>query len=328
MKIISVRKPWKIWTIALGVLAVILISGWGVFLFLTAGSQKAAEFDGQRALQSVQFQTGLGPRTPGSQGHARTIAWLQEELESAGWQPEIQQAELMGHPIYNVVARRPGAQKSGQPWVILGAHYDTRLVADQDPDPEKRSLPVPGGNDGASGVAVLLELARVIPHDLPKEIWLVFFDAEDNGDIPGWDWILGSTAFVQQLEGQPDAAVIVDMIGDADLNIYIERNSEEELVAEIWAQADELGYSEQFISQPKFSMLDDHTPFLRAGIPAVDLIDFDYPYWHTTADTADKVSAESLQAVGDTLLTWLEESEILQPRLEPTLLRKFIYQAW
>jgi glutaminyl-peptide cyclotransferase len=104
---------------------------------------------------------------------------------------------------------------------------------------------------------------------------------------------------------QPRAVVIVDMIGDADLNIFLEKNSDPKIRAEIWSTAENLGYADKFINQEKFSMVDDHTPFLEKGIPAVDLIDFDYPYWHTTQDTPDKVSAESLQAVGNTLLKWI-----------------------
>ena len=133
----------------------------------------------------------------------------------------------------------------------------------------------------------------------------MFFDAEDNGDVPSWDWILGSQAFVEQLEGEPDAVVILDMIGDTDLNIYLEQNSSSTLSAEIWAQAAALGHADHFIPVPKYRILDDHIPFLNAGIRAVDIIDFDYPYWHTTEDTADKVSAESLQVVGETILAWL-----------------------
>jgi Zn-dependent M28 family amino/carboxypeptidase len=153
-------------------------------------------------------------------------------------------------------------------------------------------------------VAVLLELARVLPED-SLSTWLVFFDAEDNGRIEGWDWILGSQAFVDELDFRPEAAIIVDMIGDADQNIYIERNSNPKLVDEIWTVASDLGYEQSFIPEPKYSMLDDHTPFLQAGIPAIDIIDFDYPYWHTTADTLDKVSANSLEAVGRTLQVWI-----------------------
>jgi Zn-dependent M28 family amino/carboxypeptidase len=178
------------------------------------------------------------------------------------------------------------------------------MFADEDPDPMKQLEPVPGANDGASGVAVLLELSRVLPQDIVPT-WLVFFDAEDNGRIQGWDWILGSRAFVMDLDAHPNAVVIVDMIGDADLNIYKERNSNQDIVNEIWAVAAKLGYEQVFIPELKYSMIDDHTPFLDAGISAIDIIDFDYPYWHTTHDTVDKVSAESLSIVGSTLQEWI-----------------------
>ena len=188
---------------------------------------------------------------------------------------------------------------------LLGAHYDSRMFADNDPDPANQTQPVPAANDGASGVAVLLELARTLPKDTVP-VWLVFFDAEDNGRIEGWDWILGSREFVKNNPIQPRAVVIVDMIGDADLNIYKEQNSNPAIDRmRSGKQPKSLGYGEKFIRQYKYSMLDDHTPFLEAGIPAVDIIDFDYPYWHTTQDTPDKVSAESLKAVGDTLLAWI-----------------------
>jgi hypothetical protein len=287
-------------TIILGSIMILLLSvaAWYAAAFLNPVEPKS--FDGQRALMDVETQVGFGPRTPGSSGHAQIQEWMRSELSEAGWDSHIQSTQMLGHPVHNLIAYR-GEET---PKIILGAHYDSRLVADHDPDPAKQSEPVPGANDGASGVAVLVELARVLPKDsLP--VWLVFFDAEDNGRIPGWDWILGSQAFVQDLEYHPEAAVIVDMVGDADLNLYIERNSDPELVSEIWEAAAELGYGGTFIPSPKHSMLDDHTPFLQAGIPAVDIIDFDYPYWHTTADTVDKVSAESLDAVGETLLEWI-----------------------
>ena len=158
----------------------------------------------------------------------------------------------------------------------------------------------------------MLELARVLPGYFNhagsngyRQIWLVFLDAEDNGDIPGWDWILGSKSFVGSLQDKPDAAVVIDMIGDANLDIYKELNSNPQLTDQIWGQANRLGYSQYFIPKEKYRMLDDHIPFIEAGIPAVDVIDFDYPYWHTTADTANKVSGQSLKVVGDTLIAWL-----------------------
>jgi len=292
------KRTVSIYLTLIGAL-LILIAGWYAASFYNVQADSAS-FDSAHAYADVQTQVAFGPRIPGSDGHAQIREWMRAELESAGWMVEVQQTERMGHPIYNLIAKR----NAEDPQIILGAHYDTRMIADQDPDPAKQTEPVPGANDGASGVAVLLELARSLPDDtLP--VWLVFFDAEDNGRIEGWDWILGSRAFAEEIKIAPRAVVIVDMIGDADLNIYLEQNSNVAIRTEIWSTAEKLGYGKQFINQEKYSMEDDHTPFLEAGIPAVDLIDFDYPYWHTTQDTPDKVSAKSLQTVGDTLLNWI-----------------------
>jgi glutaminyl-peptide cyclotransferase len=268
-------------------------------------------FDGQKALEDVAYQVSLGARIPDSPAHQQVENWIVNRIKSAGWQAEMQNDTVMGHPVHNIIAK----YGQGRPWVVVAAHYDSRLKADQDPDLQKRNQPVPAANDGASGVAVLLELARILPTHISgnagtsfpgyKQIWLVFLDAEDNGDIPGWDWILGSKSFVASLRDKPDAAVVIDMIGDANLDIYEELNSNPKLTSQIWGQANNLGYSQYFIPQPKYRMLDDHIPFIDAGIPAVDVIDFDYPYWHTTADTTDKVSAHSMKVVGDTLMAWL-----------------------
>lgn len=274
--------------------------GWYVFSLRSQPETDPVIFDGQRAYADVQTQVAFGARTPGSEGHAKVQAWMREELLKAGWQVEVQESEALGHPVQNIIAKR----NDESPQIIIGAHYDSRMFADNDPDPANHTKPVPAANDGASGVAVLLELARTLP-DNTMNVWLVFFDAEDNGNIEGWDWILGSREFVKNNVFQPRAVVVVDMIGDADLNVYKERNSNPELTDEIWGTAKNLGYESKFIPEYKHSMLDDHTPFLEAGIPAVDIIDFDYPYWHTIQDTPDKVSAESLEAVGKTLWTWI-----------------------
>ena len=291
------KKSIAIYLTGIGILLT-MIAAWYAIAFLKP--EEPETFDGQRALADVETQVAFGTRIPGSSGHVQVQEWMRAELSAAGWNSRIQSAEMLGHPIQNVIAYRG----DDVPKIILAAHYDTRMIADNDPDLIRRVDPVPGANDGASGVAVLIELARVIPED-SVPIWLVFFDAEDNGRIEGWDWILGSQAFVNKLEFRPEAVVIVDMIGDADLNIYIEKNSNSALVNEIWNIAAELGYEQSFIPEPKYSILDDHTPFLQAGIPAVDIIDFDYPYWHTTNDTVDKVSAESLRVVGTTLQEWI-----------------------
>ena len=257
----------------------------------------SASFDGLRAYADVQTQVAFGPRSPETAGHAKVTAWMRKELESAGWQVDIQESQSMGHPVQNIVAKRGAAS----PQIILGAHYDSRIYASQDPDSAKRTQPVPAANDGASGVAVLLELARTLPKN-SVSTWLVFFDAEDNGEIAGWDWLLGSREFVKHNIIQPRAVVVI-----ADLNIYKEQNSNPALTDEIWSTANKLGYGKQFISTYKYSMEDDHTPFLEAGIPAVDMIDFDYPYWHTTQDTPDKVSVKSLEIVGNTLWAWITQ---------------------
>jgi Zn-dependent M28 family amino/carboxypeptidase len=291
------RKYRSYIIIILGLVLMALATRW----LLTLASP--AQFDGERALADVAYQVELGPRTPGSEAHDQIIVWMLEQLEQAGWQAEVQESELNGQRIQNVVARR----SDEPPQVLLGAHYDTRLVADQD-EGGGSGTPVPGANDGASGVAVLLELARTLPQE-SVPVWLVFFDAEDNGRLPGWEWIMGSRSFASAMEVRPQAVVIVDMIGDADLNIYYERNSDPALSEEIWSQAAALGYEEQFIPEPNHSMTDDHTPFLELGIPAVDIIDFDYPYWHTSQDTLDKVSAGSLEAVGRTLWHWILSQE-------------------
>ncbi|MBK6646866.1 MAG: M28 family peptidase [Anaerolineales bacterium] len=212
----------------------IIVSGWYAYSF-KAYNASPEFFDGARAYEDIITQVQMGPRTPGSQGHAQIREWMRVELENAGWTVEVHESQRLGHPIYNIVAKR----NAEPPQIILAAHYDTRFVADNDPDPAKQTEPVPGANDGASGVAVLLELARTLPDDTVP-VWLVFFDAEDNGRVDGWDWILGSRAFAEEIRVQPEAVVIVDMIGDANLNIHYEKNSDPIIRAEIWSIAAQL----------------------------------------------------------------------------------------
>lgn len=265
-------------------------------------TNRSREFNGERAYQDVIRQAAFGPRIPGTEGHARVIEYIQDELRTAGWQSEVAASAFKGQQVKNIRAWRVDAE----PVVLLGAHYDTRIYADNDPNPENHAQPVPGANDGASGVAVLLEIARVLPAD-SVPVQPVFFDAEDNGRMEGWDWILGSSAYAAAMQYRPNAVVIVDMVGDADLNIYLEHNSDLELMRQIWGVAERLGYEHAFIPEYKYRVLDDHLPFTEQGLKAVDLIDLDYPYWHTLADTPDKVSAGSLEVVGKTLLAWLAE---------------------
>lgn len=267
----------------------------------------STSFDGQAAFDYLEAQMAFGPRWPGSPGHEAVGDYIVEELEALGWRVEEQPIEYQGVQGRNIIAR---ANEELEDVIIIGAHYDTRRIADQTPGAAEEELPVPGAVDGASGVAVLLELARTLDLDqVPREIWLTFFDLEDNGSggIEGWGWIVGSTYMAQNLEIEPEAMVLVDMVGDADQQLYYEGNSDPELRAELWAIAADLGYGDVFIPELRYTMIDDHLPFANQGIRAVDIIDFDYPYWHTVEDTADKASAESLLRVGRTLEVWLEE---------------------
>jgi glutaminyl-peptide cyclotransferase len=298
MRIATVMKD--IWKILLAIITVALITA--VTLGVLSMYKTANVFDGRRAFNDIKYQVGLGPRTMGSIAHEQTANLIISELQSLNWQVDTQETIISNQPVENIIAQRG----TGTPWIIIASHYDSRSIADMDPDQVKRSQPVMGANDGASSVAVLLELARVLPVKLNKQTWLVFFDNEDNGTSLGTGWDIGSDYFVSKLQGKPDSVVILDMVGDKDLNIYMERNSNSDLNTEIWNVAKELGDS-QFIPTYKYDLIDDHIPFIQAGIRAVDVIDFDYPYWHTTNDTLDKVSAESLKVVGETILKWLEQ---------------------
>jgi hypothetical protein len=261
-------------------------------------------FDGQRAFTYLEQQMDFGPRWPGSEGHMQVADYIVGTLDDLGWKVEEQRFPYKDLQGRNIIAR---ANEGGGQVIILGAHYDTRRIADQTPG---SVAPVPGAVDGASGVAVLLELARSLNLDLiEREVWLAFFDIEDNGSggLPGYDWIVGSTYMARNLVVTPEAMVLVDMVGDSDQQLYFEGNSDKDLQETLWRIADDLGYGQYFIPQMKYTMIDDHLPFAQAGIPAVDIIDFDYEYWHTVEDTVDKASQESLERVGRTLKVWLEQ---------------------
>ena len=219
------------------------------------------------------------------------------------WQVELQTGEISGHALTNII----GKKGKGKEIIMLSAHYDSRIVADQDAEFPTVSQPVPGANDGASGVAVLLELSRVLTIPKDKQIWIVLFDIEDNGNLQDWDWILGSRYFADHLEIRPSMVVNLDMIGDSELTIYKEKNSTARINDEIWGIASELGYEKIFIPDYAHSIIDDHLPFLQLGIEAVDIIDMDYPYWHTTKDDISRVSATSLGAVGNVIEKWIEQ---------------------
>lgn len=266
-------------------------------------AQPAAEkrsFDGEQAYQYALDQCAIGPRPPGTEAGWATGDYIIDRLQKLGWEVATQEFDYQGVQLRNVIGKRGEG-----PVVILGAHYDTRPVADRDPDPENVSQPIIGGNDGASGVAVLLELADVLgQYELRNEVWLAFFDGEDSGHLEGWPFCVGSAYMAEHLTVEPAWVIVVDMVGDADQQLYYEGNSDQALRERLWDIAAGLGY-ETFVPEVRYSMFDDHVPFLSEGIPAVDIIDFDYPYWHTIEDTCEKVSPESLERVGRVLEEFL-----------------------
>lgn len=260
-----------------------------------AGSPR---FDGRRAVGHVTAQCDLGPRPAGSEAARANAEYISKQLMQSGWEASNQDFAYRGIALRNVVGRRGQAG----PVVILGAHYDTRAKADRDPaNPAGMVL---GANDGASGVAVLLELARTLGAT-SRPVMLAFFDGEDQGELGGWEWAVGASYMANSLTEPAAAMILVDMVGDADQQLFWEGNSDPALRQRLWDIAAELGYQSQFVGRVRHTLIDDHVPFLRRGIPAVDIIDFDYPYWHTTKDTPDKVSAASLERVGRVLEYYL-----------------------
>ena len=272
------------------------------------GSKAPVEFNGRTALSYIERQMSFGPRIPGKPGHQLEADWLLAELRARADTVIVQDITHRLHRggvlhLRNFFARfRPQATER----VLFLAHWDTRPTADKSANLGQQRMPVPGANDGASGVAVLLGVADALKAQPPANgVDLLFVDGEDYGDFADTnDVLIGSRWFAaHQPPGyQPLFAVLFDMVGDKDLQIYQEGQSvafAPEVVQRVWRVAAERGHERQFIPSVKPTLIDDHVSLQKAGIHAIDVVDFDYPYWHTTEDTLDKVSAESLQIVGD-----------------------------
>src|SRR5438094_4953990 len=269
----------------------------------------AREFDGGRAFSYVEQQMQFGPRIPNTPAHERTGDWILAQLRTRADTVAVQaitHVTRQGDTLHlrNFFARfRPAALER----VLFLAHWDTRPHADQSPNLGQQRLPVPGANDGASGVAVLLGVADALKAKPPAMgVDLLFVDGEDYGDFAtdSNDVLIGSRYFAaHQPPGYPPLfAVLFDMVADKDQQFYYEANSEAfapEVVDRVWHVAADLGYDRVFIPAVKHNLPDDHVALQKAGIHAIDVVDFDYPYWHTTEDTIDKVSAAARQVVGD-----------------------------
>ena len=268
-------------------------------------------FNAQKAFAELVKQCDIGPRYPGSEGQIKCRDYLVTTLSRYADKVTTQPFPVtFGRPAktveaYNVIAHfLPDKEER----ILLCAHWDTRPWADKDPDPRKRETPILGANDGASGVAVLLEVARLL-HAQPPDVGvdIVLFDGEDAGTEGSMQsWAQGSAYYARHLapKDRQVMGVLVDMIGDADLEILQEYNSKayaRPVVDRVWAIAKELGCT-AFKPLTGSSIMHDHIPLLQVGVPCIDLIDLDYPPWHTTADTPDKCSPASLDQVGRVLV--------------------------
>ncbi len=287
--------------------------------------QKTSElqFNGTLANQSVLWQTELGPRLPGSNASLELRDSLTENLTAYGW--DIELSNHISHEIEltNVIATWKPQNLSQNETdelgrIVLSAHYDTRNIADRDSNESLRNTPILGANDGASGVAALIELGRIIPGmELNNEIMLLFSDAEDQGD----NYTLGAEAWADNLSqeeiNRTESFILLDMIGDADLQLTKIIPSTPILTENMMILGQKLGLSNQtdgcngqrsdiMQSNRSLAVIDDHVHPFALGIPSLDIIDLTYGvnatpfggYWHTTQDTPDKVSAESLESVG------------------------------
>ncbi|MFW9965905.1 MAG: M28 family peptidase [Candidatus Thorarchaeota archaeon] len=266
------------------------------------------EFSGPTAMSHLVTQCDFGPRPPGSYNLSLCRQYIVDTLEGHGWETMFQNFTEQDVSCANVIAWYGPSRNAT---MLLGAHYDTRPLADNDPDPTNQSKPVLGANDGASGTAVLLEMARVLPIEVRNDVELIFFDAEDSGGINGWNWIVGSTYYVNQLS--PDqissisSMILLDMVGDSELRLQRETYSTKSLQDMLWSLAADMGYSDIFQNSLGEAILDDHHPFLEVHIPALDIIHHNpFPSsWHTADDTPERCSSTSLQIVGEVVETFL-----------------------
>ena len=263
----------------------------------------AQEFDQARALDLVVSLVALGPRPLGSEAHDAAADAIVAELNRAGWQVEEQTSDIGGVPLRSIV----GKAGSG-PLIVLGTHYDTPPLADLDPEMDNRSLPVLGANDGASGAAVLLELARSLDKDtLGNTVWLAFVD----GQYPptgGEPVSAGAKSLAEALppEALPQAVVLLDLVGGLDQKFAVDQNSDPALTQALWSVAQQLGLEAWFLPETAGAVDNGVLAFRQRDIPAANIAGQGYPYRRTVKDTVDKIVAASLGRVGRLLKAYLE----------------------
>jgi hypothetical protein len=275
-------------------------------------------FSGDSALAYVGAAMAFGFRIPGTDAHRQAGDWIVARMRERADTVVVQEwthtsAAGVALPMRNVLARY---RLEAAERVLFVTHWDTRPRSESAARPEDRTRPVPGANDGTSGVGLFLALGDVLKKTPPSVgVDLLFVDGEDYGDFPtNTDVLIGSTYFAEHLPSadyRPTFGVLWDMIGDRDLRIPYEQNSLDgapSVVARVWQTAADLGYGHIFVQESRPAITDDHVPLLRKGLPVIDVIDIDYgppaqTWHHTPEDTIDKISAASLQAVGDVAVT-------------------------
>lgn len=285
-----------------------------------ARTPQAVAFDGNRAYDWVRRQVAFGPRAPGTAAHDSCFAMLVEglrknaevvETDTFHYQEPTLDKDLR---LMNVMARfRPSDKRR----VLLAAHWDTRPWADKDADSTRRNQPILGANDGGSGVGVLMALAEQLRRRAPAiGVDLALFDGEDLGtETNPSGFFRGSKRYLEwrATEPAPLFVVVIDMVGNKDAAFYWEGNSYNRagnIVLLVWNKAKDLGVR-QFRSGVKFTIADDHVPFLMADIPAIDVIDFDFPAWHTHRDDMSQVDPSTLEAVGRVLVDLVTNVDFL-----------------
>ncbi len=266
------------------------------------------EFSGETAFAQVQRLVDFGPRPAGSKALEKSRDYIEDQLRRSGWQV-TRQAFSDDTPrgkiqFVNLIAQFPGQGKASPPSFLLCSHYDTKMFD---------AIRFVGANDGGSSTGLLLELARVIGQhpDLARKIELVFFDGEEAFEqFSDTDGLYGSRYFARELQSggtkQFRGGMLFDMVGDRSLGITLPSDSPAEMARGIFAAAEALKLRSYFTYLDR-GMTDDHTPLNAIGIPTIDVIDFDFPWWHTADDTIDKISAQSLQTVGSVALYYLGE---------------------
>jgi hypothetical protein len=263
------------------------------------------EISGEKAFAHARRLVEFGPRPSGSEAIEKSREYIEDQLRRLGWQV-TRQAFTDDTPrgkvqFINLIAKSP---RNAAPLFLLCSHYDTKTFD---------AIKFVGANDGGSSTGLLLELARVIGQhpNLAAKIELIFFDGEEAYDhFSESDGLYGSRYFARQLQGsrpkQLRGGILFDMVGDRSLNVTLPADSPPEIARDIFAAAEALKLR-SFFTYLDRDMIDDHSPINAIGIPTIDLIDFDYPWWHTAGDTIDKISPDSLQIVGSVALYYLSE---------------------